>query len=42
MDNDVCPMYARKIDSDMNHIAVNQITGDILITGKDKILKRYK
>lgn len=42
IDNDVCPMYARKIDSDLNHITVNQITGDILLTGKDKIIKRYK
>ncbi|EAR97028.3 hypothetical protein TTHERM_00196190 (macronuclear) [Tetrahymena thermophila SB210] len=42
IDNDVCPVYARKIDPDMNHIAVNQVTGDILMTGKDKIVKRYK
>lgn len=42
LENDVCPMYARKVDADLNHIAVNKISGDILSTGKDKILKRYK
>lgn len=42
LSQDVCPIYARKVDSDMNHIAVNITTGDILCTGKDKILKRYK
>lgn len=36
------PIYARKIDPDLNHIAVNLATGDLLCTGKDKILKRYK
>jgi len=39
---DQCPQYGRKIDPDLYLIAADNNNGDILLTGKDKILKKYK
>ena len=39
---DQCPQYGRKVDPDLYLSAVDPNTGDILLTGKDKILKKYK
>ena len=39
---DQCPQYGRKIDPDLYLIVVDPTNGDILLTGKDKILKKYK
>lgn len=39
---DQCPQYGRKIDPDLYLIAVDSTTGEVLLSGKDKILKKYK
>jgi WD40 repeat protein len=39
---DQCPQYGRKIDPDLHLIAVDPTSGDIFLTGRDKILKKYK
>ena len=39
---DQCPQYGRKIDPDIYHLAIDPENKDILTTGKDKILKKYK
>lgn len=39
---DQCPQYGRKIDPDLYHICNEPNSGEILLTGKDKILKKYK
>ncbi len=39
---DQCPQYGRKIDPDIYHLAIDSENKDILATGKDKILKKYK
>lgn len=42
LENDVCPVYGRKIDQDMQQMCIQFSTGDLLLTGQDKILKKYK
>jgi len=37
-----CVLYGRKVDPDLNMILVHEPTGDLYLTGKDKIIKKYK
>lgn len=39
---DQCPQYGRKIDPDIYNLIVDPINKDIIATGNDKILKKYK
>eukprot|EP00825_Cyclidium_porcatum_P004670 TRINITY_DN1220_c0_g1_i2.p1 TRINITY_DN1220_c0_g1~~TRINITY_DN1220_c0_g1_i2.p1 ORF type:complete len:1061 (-),score=222.02 TRINITY_DN1220_c0_g1_i2:1563-4745(-) len=42
LDNEACPQFGRKIDPDLQNMCLSLSTGDLLLTGNDKILKRYK
>ncbi|EGR30550.1 hypothetical protein IMG5_129360, partial [Ichthyophthirius multifiliis] len=42
LENENCVIYARKVDADLTLIQMHPNTGDLFLTGKDKILKRYK
>lgn len=42
LDQEICPQFARRIDPDSNVIAVNDVTNEVYISGKDKLLKKYK
>ncbi len=42
LDLNSCPQYARKVDNELYLNCMHPTTGDFLITGKDKILRRYK
>jgi len=38
----VCPIYARRIDPDLFTIAIHPTTGEVFLSGADKLLKKYK
>ncbi len=42
LDPEMLQLYARKVDYDLQHLAINPASGDVFTTGQDKILKRYK
>ena len=42
LDYDICPMYCRRIDFDLEKVAVVDSTGEVFLTGQDKYLKKYK
>ena len=39
---DVCVPYAKRVDPDLNIIEVDNGNEDVFLTGRDKILKKYK
>ncbi|KRX02904.1 WD40-repeat-containing domain [Pseudocohnilembus persalinus] len=39
---EVCPLFGRKTDNNLNLLVVHPRTGDVITTGKDKMLKRYQ
>ena len=41
-DTDACPIYIRRTDFLLNKIAVIESTGEVLVTGKDRMLKKYR